>query len=968
MADLEGISSHIRFQLSQMRAKNQQHELERLAFHLARATVTANILPATGPVQAGGDQGRDFETFRSYLRTTDIAESAFAARVSARTIAFACSLEQNITPKIKEDVDKILAGGATVDEVHYYCEVDLPVAKRHAVQDWARVERKGLHLEIHDGQAIATELSNEETFWIAQRFLGVPAEVYPRVAAAEPDSWYEGARVFWKRSDVTPRGAADFATIRKAARFALCSDDFTTDLPFWIQRLEVLRATASSSFKHRIETEAIVLVMRSTRALAGYEGLVREYFTDVAELSDPLDLHNAATSVAYAVGSVVRCTCSLTADEVLDWQRQLIARVEVLLADDSLGKSTRADLLETAGSLELTLPNLLGEGPGVDRAMARWMELAALLPEAPLFNLSLFSDNLAVIAPLLVDHSKYPDLTAAVDGALQTKLGAIAVGEKGRDRAIALHDAGRILRAIEELHRVKVQWFAEESLRGAILAMMMLSSWYHELRLYFAAKYYALAAATLLVRRPKFHGDDLLGRALVEVGRADFGQGAFANLLGIVEVTTAAFNGAMPADEETLPERLWQFLVNLCTTCVIAEKLDAATGQSVETVLTSGPLAQFIKEGLPFIRARWETASADAMWERLEHEIVSPPFSDVGAQRTAMWLALGVTWRIHWDNDYGTAAIAEEFCAVLQVVIADLAATDLCLLPTTVDVTVTVCAGAKPHLEDFPSNVGRQWVAVLPPTSGDVEELQLSTLAMAATMLRDCSLLPNDQFHAAIEDGFRRGITMKTFVARPYRELFRDVLRPSDFSLRDKIHAPAFARAFASPSHDALRWIDRLGPTYDLADAEEQVKTRYERTMTTICHTLNRLKSRKSFKRVVHQLRDKGWRDWHILTALMNVAVNYRVNRLTDRSEEDMRTASSRLLDDGETKNDPPIPPSAFTPEALHEALELSWLSTLRHNDLDIYQTTPDFPAIGRFLAARYRYWEIDTPHDDPFL
>jgi hypothetical protein len=130
MSDLESVSSQIRFHLSQMRAKNQQHELERLAFHLARATITANVAPATGPVQAGGDQGRDFETFRSHLRATDIGESAFAARISDVTIAFACSLEQEIVAKIKEDVGKILGTGTGVARwnagarVNYFGEVE----------------------------------------------------------------------------------------------------------------------------------------------------------------------------------------------------------------------------------------------------------------------------------------------------------------------------------------------------------------------------------------------------------------------------------------------------------------------------------------------------------------------------------------------------------------------------------------------------------------------------------------------------------------------------------------------------------------------------------------------------------------------------------------------------------------------------------------------------------------------------
>ncbi len=60
-----GVVSFVRFQLAQLRSKNGHHDFEHVCRHLARATICPRILPATGPVQAGGDQGRDFESFRA---------------------------------------------------------------------------------------------------------------------------------------------------------------------------------------------------------------------------------------------------------------------------------------------------------------------------------------------------------------------------------------------------------------------------------------------------------------------------------------------------------------------------------------------------------------------------------------------------------------------------------------------------------------------------------------------------------------------------------------------------------------------------------------------------------------------------------------------------------------------------------------------------------------------------------------
>ncbi|MEU3625990.1 hypothetical protein BS329_30535 [Amycolatopsis coloradensis] len=67
MPGVEETRAEIRFALSQLSAQNRHHEFEHLARALARMTISVNIIPATGPVAAGGDQGRDFETYRSEL-------------------------------------------------------------------------------------------------------------------------------------------------------------------------------------------------------------------------------------------------------------------------------------------------------------------------------------------------------------------------------------------------------------------------------------------------------------------------------------------------------------------------------------------------------------------------------------------------------------------------------------------------------------------------------------------------------------------------------------------------------------------------------------------------------------------------------------------------------------------------------------------------------------------------------------
>jgi hypothetical protein len=114
MASKDQVVSQIRFQLDQLSARNGHHDFEHLCRHLTRARICSNILPATGPVSAGGDQGRDFETFRTYLSKSTIADSSFLGLISQEPIAFACTLTQkdDLRSKVRADVGVIMGGNA----------------------------------------------------------------------------------------------------------------------------------------------------------------------------------------------------------------------------------------------------------------------------------------------------------------------------------------------------------------------------------------------------------------------------------------------------------------------------------------------------------------------------------------------------------------------------------------------------------------------------------------------------------------------------------------------------------------------------------------------------------------------------------------------------------------------------------------------------------------------------------------
>jgi hypothetical protein len=188
------LTAYIRFQLGQLSAKNAEHKFEYLAYDLARLRVASNLLPATGPVQSGGDQGRDFESYRTFLAESSISNSSFAGCVSEGVVVGACTLDKKIVTKIKSDLRTIFAQGERPVHVAYFCEVDLVVSKRHILKQYCQ-NSYGATLDIFDGQTIADMLPDRDTSWIADKYLEIPSELWP---ATSLDEHYSTSRNRWE--------------------------------------------------------------------------------------------------------------------------------------------------------------------------------------------------------------------------------------------------------------------------------------------------------------------------------------------------------------------------------------------------------------------------------------------------------------------------------------------------------------------------------------------------------------------------------------------------------------------------------------------------------------------------------------------------------------------------------------------------------------------------------------------------
>lgn len=213
---------------------------------------------------------------------------------------------------------------------------------------------------------------------------------------------------------------------------------------------------------------------------------------------------------------------------------------------------------------------------------------------------------------------------------------------------------------------------------------------------------------------------------------------------------------------------------------------------------------------------------------------------------------------------------------------------------------------------------------------------------------------------------------MKAFVGQLYEVIYREFISQEVFegSDRSSKKIPESERSFAIEEHEQVGWFDGPGPGYTKRKAREMLQNRYSRPMKVIKYTLERLLKNQEFIAIVERLRADGWLDWHILSSVATITVNWRVMQIPEAhfSQEMFRGLFLEYINRPERETWTPVPISEFTEEKLRMYHQTNMLSTLGLLGLECRQVTPDLKAIDHFLRARYNYWTDDIEHEDPFV
>ena len=1005
MASPSEIEAQVRFALFQLPVHNAHHDFEHICRYLTQQFICSNVLPATGPVSAGGDQGRDYETFRTYLREELGPHGAFLGLVSEGTIAFICTTQANdLLAKLRLDINKVCASGHPVHEIRAFTLESVPVGTRHKLSSETQ-ESYDVRLEFHDAESIANLLSKPEGFWIAEQFLSIPAEIRPEAAVIEgclPAEYLERRRKWREKSSPIPT-LGDLIDLKAGLRRATFYQDARGDLPFWLGLMRQLLASPElpAHIKQRARYELVVATLRGTNDFRPVDGLARTYFSESLRETEPALLRDASTLLMYATAAVRLGLSTLTPVELCDWNAQLTRRIQDLMNHETPHR--RASLLESFGFLglhpvltEADIQDLSEESSGLEhqdksgvqvsladfsvpfdvvltdgsRTLTAWTELIEDLEETPLFPIQTLADILQLFMPLWSSQPEWRRLLELVDEALGERIGKNALAARARDRAMMLLAAGRRLDALEEFHRVKVDWWSGETVRGSLLAMTIIAKLYLELRLPQASKSYALTVAYIAASRGDEELADLVPTGLLMAASADFVAGAWCSAtelyeLGLMMQSMLIEDGI---DSEKHP-RVEDAILNLSYVNACARIVDSDLAALIEAT-TARIGAQELMEGAIDVLV----GKDKDFWESFgDRGLAARPFADLGDVRYIRFSALGTDWTLIANNDIESVRAAERFAAAVQVMLAALAREELCLVQTQINVRIEIRrTHASEGIESLPSNEGREWVVRLSPEGSpedpNSEEIMRELIGMLSMIIREASLLPQADLSASLERAFQRGLGHKLSSGRPYDQLAAAFTADREPKIqRARYSTPWDCTDGSFREHEELRWQDGPGPTYSRDGANELLQTRYETLAKSLRITVVMLAYSEVFRPTVEMLRARGWLDWHILAATANIVLNYRFppdrfNILSEETQRDMMKAAYSA----ESATADPVPIGLFTPDSMDQNRQLSMLSLLKHWGLEFQQGTPDITAIEHLLAERYGYWTDDVPHDDP--
>lgn len=820
-------------------------------------------------------------------------------------------------------------------------------------------------------------------------------------SGTEEEQWYQEVYSKWQQvGRPADFRVGEFYEVLQAVKSCRWHPHLTAHHAFWLGLLDwyIDQLAQQPAFRRNALYEMLMLRLRPTEYLAppsgdlfGCEDQLREYFSDFSTITGGADFEDTQSLLLIVWAASTMGKTGLTREETNAWVRQYHAQLKQRITKTT-DPSELCRLLAARFHMLVVMHKRRRTEENVPEIMAPLEELLSHLDAARLYNASELSTRLHTYVRLLikVDEAENELIIEALQEYLRRLDEVVGKRKAAYEAARSLVAEGAeylqgsnpaaILKTLKNFHEAKDRWLQEETFEGYALALLNIAQVYSALNLHLAAKYYALWAAWVSVQKGQRSLVKRIAQGYGLAFHADFQQGAWFSALLDFERYMAAYQDfetePMDSEDAELPRKtISDYLMMLYAAPILEPALQVlanvklpATGYSPEDL---AEVLQMLSTELPAVE----------LPQVLTRKLTDSPLNDTGPQRTIQFQALGLTWRISFANTYEMTALAEDFCAILQILLAEisLSKTDFHLTGGTVSLELEASAQPQPPRQ-LPDNSQYRWQAFVQEVeTPDHEQVKLgvawATLALKA-VLQEISLLPDAEYDQAFWGLFEKNnLATKSLQATSYQRMYRLLFPRPDYEALQRQAFPLIAPLPGLPAANPFVLAKMgLSKKYNQETALKNIASRVESASRSIYLTLAQLKQDPGYEKWLVGLRSAGWLDWQIVLAMMNFVISRKANKIIGNrvfhSKKDGQQAFDKEFAAMAGKDEKDFPgfltlKEVDTPEFQFQ-LDQTAFVTLRSFGLERKSRFPNFAAVRTFMDERFNMSHDNVQDHNP--
>ncbi|MEY4877577.1 MAG: hypothetical protein RL708_2727 [Bacteroidota bacterium] len=819
------------------------------------------------------------------------------------------------------------------------------------------------------------------------------------------DKWYVEVFERWKViKEVEDFRIGEFYEIINASRYCRRHNYLSSHDTHWLALLLFFidKSNIRKEFRKEVIYEYLWLRFRPDGEfklpkgdLLGCEELIRFYFTDFTEFRNATALEDAKSLLQITFTAMMSEKVKINFKEILNWFKQLYLELNKQLKATN-NPNEKCHLLELLGTLVMFFNQRKKHKKNPNDFLKYFEELLTIIDTAPYYHTSQLSDRLNQYINLFIkiDADENFELINALQlfseklhSKVQNREGKFSKGKKQVDWGaghIYTDDPTQVLKALSHFHKAKDHWNNQESIEGHVLSLINIAQLYSGIGLNFAAKYYALGGVWVSIN----NGDKKLLKRIADslalVFYFDFKQGSWLSAISSFHLFLGArheFN-PNPIDHEKDSitfKSIADFSLILLATPKISQQFQVLVDSNIKFTGYIGE--ELIVPLIESMTGKYD--SEDEIKKLCEKKLDDFPLNDSGKTRTVRFHALGSSWAVSFQNNYQTNSIAEEFLAILQIMLAEISLPnyDFHFVRGKIEIELVVSTEHLPP-EQLQSNSEYKWkVFVEYFDTADPEKINMHTAKNSTSLLyilNEISLLKDEEFKELFARLFKEnGLASKTLSTNAYQRIYRQLITDKEFNSLQREHFLPVPLTWNLPSeNNVMQWKSELSGKYNHDQAIEHIKNRFKNSYDCIHLTLDKFKNNSDFQKFINELRSKGFLDWQIILALMNYILDYKAQLELRKGNSDFKSEEEYVeaiqkafhkylhMDEKEFPVDFPL--EAFKTVEFEMQLRNYPVQVLKVIELENKSRFPNFEAIKEFLDIRFNMKKDNDNTNNP--